>query len=355
MSHYLVLANSLAMTALAGSLLTLGWLARRHRAGLPLVELEPRTPVPWSAAAAIAVIAIIALGLFARPVLEAVDPAGETRPASGAVAVMAVTDEVPDIAPNELTGDAPGQEGLTSTTVWGIAGQYILMALTCHALLIALWRATPFDLGWPANWNQARRDAVIGATTALAMLAPVYAVQFALVSLLEQPEEHALLRGMKEEPSTSMMAAIAMAAVVSAPLFEETAFRLIIQGWLERASSLLRHTLPQIDVVNDSALAAVIDPVQPVVNVEPVVEVERVEQVAPVERVAWTPIAVSSVLFASAHIGQNVAPISLLPLALALGYVYQRTHRLLPSVVCHAAFNGFSMLLAWLAVKGGSV
>jgi membrane protease YdiL (CAAX protease family) len=52
-------------------------------------------------------------------------------------------------------------------------------------------------------------------------------------------------------------------------------------------------------------------------------------------------------MFAVAHIGQGVAPFSLFPLALVLGYLYQRTHRIVPSIVCHALFNATSLLALW--------
>jgi membrane protease YdiL (CAAX protease family) len=41
-------------------------------------------------------------------------------------------------------------------------------------------------------------------------------------------------------------------------------------------------------------------------------------------------------------------PLPLFFFALALGALYYRTHRLLPSIVLHAALNGTSLVLAWL-------
>jgi membrane protease YdiL (CAAX protease family) len=68
----------------------------------------------------------------------------------------------------------------------------------------------------------------------------------------------------------------------------------------------------------------------------------------------WSPILISGTLFALAHLGHGVAPASLLPLGMALGYVYQRTHRIVPSMVCHALFNAFSLLMLWLALAAGT-
>jgi membrane protease YdiL (CAAX protease family) len=48
------------------------------------------------------------------------------------------------------------------------------------------------------------------------------------------------------------------------------------------------------------------------------------------------------------HIGTGLDPIPLFVLGLALGYLYQRTHRILPCIVLHALFNGFSLGILWL-------
>jgi membrane protease YdiL (CAAX protease family) len=41
-------------------------------------------------------------------------------------------------------------------------------------------------------------------------------------------------------------------------------------------------------------------------------------------------------------------PVPLFLLALALGYIYHRTHRLLPVFVLHALFNAFAFVSLWL-------
>jgi membrane protease YdiL (CAAX protease family) len=58
-------------------------------------------------------------------------------------------------------------------------------------------------------------------------------------------------------------------------------------------------------------------------------------------------------LFGLAHFGYGPEPISLFFLALALGYVYQRTHRILPCVITHSLFNLFTMLMLWRMVLHG--
>jgi hypothetical protein len=46
--------------------------------------------------------------------------------------------------------------------------------------------------------------------------------------------------------------------------------------------------------------------------------------------------------------GFAVDPIPLFLLALALGLTYYRTHRIVPAVTAHMAFNATGMILAWL-------
>ena len=53
----------------------------------------------------------------------------------------------------------------------------------------------------------------------------------------------------------------------------------------------------------------------------------------------WLPIATSALLFALAHVGHGPAPIPLFLLALGLGYVYQQTHRIMPSLTIHFLVN----------------
>jgi membrane protease YdiL (CAAX protease family) len=61
------------------------------------------------------------------------------------------------------------------------------------------------------------------------------------------------------------------------------------------------------------------------------------------------PILISSVLFALVHLGHGAAPIPLFVFALVLGYLYQKTHRIWPSLVAHYALNALSMAMLFLA------
>jgi len=64
----------------------------------------------------------------------------------------------------------------------------------------------------------------------------------------------------------------------------------------------------------------------------------------------WTPILLSGFAFGLAHIGHGVAPVALFLFGMVLGYLYQRTHRLVPSITAHLVFNAHSMLVLWLTL-----
>ena len=53
----------------------------------------------------------------------------------------------------------------------------------------------------------------------------------------------------------------------------------------------------------------------------------------------WTAIAVASILFAAVHLSQPQAIPALIALAVVMGYAYERTGSLLPSMLIHGLFN----------------
>ena len=161
----------------------------------------------------------------------------------------------------------------------------------------------------------------------------VFALQAALVVLLEFESKHPLIELIKDDKSAFQMCAFL--AVVVAPISEELIFRGFLQGWLERLplfradfDSFLfgrRQTDEESDILFQESQG----------NSHPV---------------ALLPIVISSAIFAAMHWSHGPDPIPLFFLALALGYMYQRTHRLLPCMIVHACLNGTTMLLLWLSL-----
>jgi hypothetical protein len=65
---------------------------------------------------------------------------------------------------------------------------------------------------------------------------------------------------------------------------------------------------------------------------------------------AWLPIGLSAIIFALLHFSHGPDWVALTLLACGMGYLYQRTHRLVPSLVVHALLNSLSMWGLWLQV-----
>jgi membrane protease YdiL (CAAX protease family) len=179
---------------------------------------------------------------------------------------------------------------------------------------------------------------------------------------LELPNEltkHPLVEMLAtSDPDVIVLVLATVMAVVAAPIGEEIAFRLLLQGWLEKWED--RRLGWRNPPLAEPPLGEKLDPGAGLETTSHVTEVEVIELV-PIEveppkvgvgglPYGWTPIIFSSMLFAAAHIGYGPEPIPLFVLALVLGYVYQRTHRIIPCIVAHALFNLLSMVALWRVV-----
>ncbi len=206
------------------------------------------------------------------------------------------------------TGKLPAGAEMTILMSQAVAGIGSLV-------LVALWLAMRAAAGYESlgcmlrNW---RRDLASGLIAATFIIPPVLAVQAILSYLM--PSEHPLFTAIKQSPSLLPVATVL--AVLIAPLFEEFLFRVVLQGWLEKAEQALRRKAPGT---------------------------------LQLPRGVW-PIVLSSLVFAAAHFGHGADPLPLFLFALVLGYLYHQTHRLWPSLVLHMALNALSISVVWLTV-----
>jgi membrane protease YdiL (CAAX protease family) len=230
-------------------------------------------------------------------------------------------------------------------------------------------KATLRDLGF--SWAELGQNALIGLVAFPMIAVPVYALQAAIVWYGKWAYEHPLIEMLQKKPDFGLFLLLALSACVIAPLSEEWFFRAVFQGWLQRAFAWLKRRLDggRPEVPNDSenvpvsvtpvelgyssatvpvlavdaAMVTILEPARP-----PAAEVAREEAFPHSVLVHWVPILFSSVLFGLAHFGHGPAPITLTVLALALGYLYQRTHSIVPVIVVHSLFNSVSMLLFYV-------
>ncbi len=164
---------------------------------------------------------------------------------------------------------------------------------------------------------------------------------------------------------------ITLIAVVVAPVTEEFLFRVVIQGWLEgwesRRSGLALTMHPSAQAPTSDPAAAIDGVSPPVESGNPYQAPTSLPQQAIVAcnglndkpgrgfgglPAGIIPIAATSALFALLHYGHGPDPIPIFFLSLSLGYLYQRTHRVLPGIVLHMCLNGVSMLLFFLGGGG---
>jgi membrane protease YdiL (CAAX protease family) len=289
-------------------------LADRRKHG-PLLPYEPRRPVPWSGGWILLPILLVVLTVLA------------------AIRGDQSADDVPASAHDMVERLALG------------SAQQTAFVVAFLAVVITVSRATSADLGLPKDVHELARDVRIGVVAWLASLAPVYGMQVLLIIVFGPAEGHPLIKMVQEQANPTLFVLAFAAAVVVAPICEELLFRLLLQGWLEKWEDRGTITNDELQMTNDECVAAddstfdirpsSLSPAQP-----PQFGLGNLPH-------GWLPIVLSSLLFALAHVGYGPDPIPLFLLALILGYAYQRTHRIVPSMVAHALFNGMSLFALW--------
>ncbi len=335
----------LLLTGGVFSLITLLILFQKHLAGEPLLPYEPRRRVPWGAGATMIAFYLVAMHLLAP--LMAVEP------------------------------EAPGNLD-PATFVWQgwlNIGLLLLLSVIVLGWLMAVCQATFQDLGLPVSARQFADDIRIGAIGWLASVAPIFLLLQLAQWLLPTHTQHPLLEQLTQNPTPMIFFTAAGAAVLAAPLFEELVFRLLLQGALERyedqwlgvtATERERPSLPAStspgmlddDPATTSTPRLLTDTnegdslpqaVVPRAN-SPEIELP-LNGPLPDLPYGWAPILASGLLFGLAHFGHGADPIPLFVLGVMLGYLYQRTHRLLPCITAHMLFNSFSLAIAWLQLR----
>ncbi len=324
---------------LVASLVAWGWLARKWAQSGTVLELEPRQPVPWMLGGTLPAILMTFAAFF-----MALAPPGQ--PAS------------PTTSADDFT-----------SRIFSLCVTNLFFAVVIVAVLVMLLGATWRDLGWPVSMRQLLGDIGMGIGLASASLIPIYLIQAAAAHLLGIPPTHPLLESMQENREPMVFLAAILAAVVVAPILEELLFRLLLQGGLERWEDQIlglgphqpqqEETSPlpmESDRSPERWIGAADDSLHEV-SLPAGAHFQAPATVGAVLglRHGWAPILASSFLFALAHLGHGPSPISLFVFALFLGYAYQRTHRIVPSIVAHLMLNLYSMttMILLLLPKSG--
>jgi membrane protease YdiL (CAAX protease family) len=298
--HGVVDLLTVSIVAVMAALSVVAWsvVARRVWCQQPIVPLAPRRGVPWRFADLLMIAAFYVLAQFAFVQIGAL------------VAKSTAGIEDLDIWQDSAEGATSAMK-LTVVSAANIATNLVTIAFAL-LWIFAYRNVTWADLGWRPDI--VRNDVRLGVMTFAAIAAPIYGLQAYLSQFVNQ--QHPLIEVLSRERTPLLMILGGVSAVAVAPFAEELFFRVLLQGWLE------------------SAGAASVGPAE-----------HSTEPIEPTPR--RTAILATSLIFALLHLGHGAAPIPLFFLALALGYLYQRTHRLLPSVTVHFLLNAcsYAMLL----------
>ncbi|MEX2111840.1 MAG: CPBP family intramembrane glutamic endopeptidase [Pirellulales bacterium] len=173
------------------------------------------------------------------------------------------------------------------------------------------------DMGF--DLRRWRYDLRVAGLTFLAAIVPVYGAQLVLTQVFGYKSEHALVQLSKEAPNAGVLLLVSLAAVLVAPLVEEFMVRVVLQGWLEKKQQEYRQR--RGDLSESPA--------------------------------GFGPIVVSAAIFAALHGWPDA--IALFLLSLFLGYVYQRTHRIVAPLAIHVLVNSLAMFELWRAFLAGSL
>jgi membrane protease YdiL (CAAX protease family) len=284
---------------------------------LPLVAWSPRRAVPW---AFFDLVALFGISVLVSEVLRRTG-----------IAAAAKIDS-PTLAEQRQNVFANGALSLA--------------ILVIGAAMIAIrTRATLCDFGW--SRSKLRTDLRLGLIGFVMIAPPVYALQGALV-FFWQESKHPLMEMFKASPDLGLFLLLLVTAAVVAPLFEELIFRVVLQGFLEKA---IRFRGPMHELFFGEAQSLPAAPLESAadngLNCGPATQLQPELRGLS----AWLPIAISSAIFALLHYSHGPDWIPLFFLALGMGYLYQRTHRLLPSLIVHGLLNSFSMSMLWVQVR----
>ncbi len=302
---------------------------RRYRRGDPLLEWEPRAMVPWTVwevLAAVFVFLCVQL-LVVTGVRQWLGPELEFS------SVELTSDQWVGV----LLADSLAK--LAAAAVWLL-------------LIRRVARATWQDIG--IQPHKLLQDLWLGGAVFVMWAPPVYVLQALLVYWM--PYEHPLIEMLQERTEPVFLAVSGLAALVVAPVVEEFFFRTLLQGWFERLDTrgLTAFLIPRSrDIIPAGSPADEHPSGADWASAEPWDQPESASAGQAAGGGTW-PILVTALLFALMHYPHGVPALVTLTLyAIAIGYVYRQTHRLVPCIVAHLALNAVSLLALARAILEG--
>ncbi len=313
----------------------------------PFLELQPRRVVPWT----IYEVTGVALLFLVLDVL--------------AISILKETHGLkPGLTIDEISASQMCAMMLASSTA------RMIVCVLALATLVIRYGANLADLGLTAlrSIRVLLTDCRIGVIGFLMLAGPMFIMQMLLTKWF--PSEHPVETLIKKSSEPGVFLVTLFAAVIVAPIAEELFFRLILQGWLEKLVWRLTHVSSVLPGSDSGADDVAETPRNSTQNEFPVPDASNpyaspaaetmspkvppgtdgIEQVFPEAEVGKRfanalPIITSATIFAAMHYGHGPDPIPLFFLAIGLGYIYRRTHRILPCIIIHFLVNATSMTM----------
>jgi membrane protease YdiL (CAAX protease family) len=327
----------------------------QRRRGIPWLPFSPRRAVPWGLIDLLGILAVLVL----------------MRSASWWWLAQSY-----GLPPQARLADLSPDEKIRGLVASSLAS----LATLALAIVMVRWR-TGADRGdFGIDPGRFSYDLMLGSTGFVMLVVPVFAIQYVLTKLWMETA-HPLVQLVREHPNTWYFLLSSVAAVVVAPLAEEFLFRVFLQGWLEKVAYAMRagphgeadrsERTAELLVGSPSkgddgfgaerpgSMPTTENPYEPPPATDSPLETDSdhgPEQDASNAATAATvlvapahwPIVLSAALFALAHYEHGPDPVALFLLALGIGYIYQRTHRVVPCIVVHFLVNAVSMLQLWV-------
>ncbi|MBM4091933.1 MAG: CPBP family intramembrane metalloprotease [Planctomycetes bacterium] len=297
----------------------------RWRADHRLLAWQPRREVPWGLVDVVLAMVVLFAATF--------------------LAVALLRQGAGDISPDEMRSQDRAAELLLQSAA-SVFTVFVSLAV------VVLWqRATPRDMG--LAWRTIGNDLRLGVIAFLLLAPPTYLLQFLLVTIVDYESKHPLIELLRNDPSSQLVVAAIVSAVLVAPVVEEYFFRLLFQGWLEKFA---RKPAGPVEVwLGDGAGKNGQEPIDAPSDQAIGTSCWETSAKPPDETLsppALWPIFVSSGVFALLHFSHGPDWIPLFFLACGLGYLYRQTHRIVPCIVVHFLLNAVSMGMFLFEVYG---
>jgi membrane protease YdiL (CAAX protease family) len=268
----------------------------------------------------------------------------------------------PAKAPGKVESKEEPVKALPSleTSAW-VASAQLLATFLATLWIMSRLRVPASVLGW--STRHLATDFRM-AVQAFILFGPLVYASLALLNYLYTTQySHPLLEMVDQKFSGLLLAA--WMAVIVAPVTEEFAFRVLLQGFLESIAAgpfswkQFWYGRGSYHHPGDPVTAA-----QPAFQALPIAAMEPSEDNAsgnpmaspatPIDSVRltrqpWWPILVSGTLFGLMHYSYGLSWFPLILLGVVLGFLYRATHRIWPSLFFHVIFN--SMAICSMALQ----